>query len=255
MVFLDAGQVSQDVNPLDSTLRFGAGTGVRYYTPIGPIRLDIGVPINREGAVTTYGKVPDTSITRNRGDAFEIYIGLGQSILMRRLLRISAWAVGSVLAQILILWCALLIIGNTESGRAFVVRTTARLTDGHVQLAGINGSFPAALDLDRLQLSDDHGVWLDAEHISLRWSPIGLLGRHIQVDSLHVGLLDIERAPITKPDDKPSPEFTFPHSDITQLSVDNPVRNSRSPHSDITQLSVDTLKLGPTSWAPRPHSS
>jgi translocation and assembly module TamA len=62
-MFLDAGQVSQNVNPLDSTLRFGAGTGVRYYTPIGPIRLDVGVPINRiEG-----------------GDAFEIYIGLGQS--------------------------------------------------------------------------------------------------------------------------------------------------------------------------------
>jgi translocation and assembly module TamA len=78
-VFLDAGQVSQDVNPLDSTLRFGAGAGVRYYTPIGPIRLDIGVPINRERAITTNGKVPDTSITRSRGDAFEIYIGLGQS--------------------------------------------------------------------------------------------------------------------------------------------------------------------------------
>jgi len=62
-VFLDGGQVSQNVNPLDSTLRFGAGAGARYYTPIGPIRLDFGVPIN---------KIPG-------GDAFEIYIGLGQS--------------------------------------------------------------------------------------------------------------------------------------------------------------------------------
>ena len=63
VVFMDAGQVSQNVNPLDSTLRFGTGAGVRYYTPIGPIRLDIGVPLNREKG----------------GDAFEIYIGLGQS--------------------------------------------------------------------------------------------------------------------------------------------------------------------------------
>ena len=139
---------------------------------------------------------------------------------MRRLLKISAWTVGSLLALILVLLCAMLITGNTESGRAFIIRTTTRLTDGHVQLAGIKGSFPAALDLDKLQLSDDHGVWLDAEHISLRWSPTGLLARHIQVDSLHVGLLDIERAPITKPDNEPSSEFTFPHSDITQLSVD-----------------------------------
>jgi translocation and assembly module TamA len=62
-VFVDAGQVSQDVNPLNSTLRFGTGAGVRYYTPIGPIRLDFAVPIN---------KIPD-------GDSFEVYIGLGQA--------------------------------------------------------------------------------------------------------------------------------------------------------------------------------
>jgi translocation and assembly module TamA len=80
VVFLDAGQVSQDVNPLDSTLRFGAGAGVRYYTPIGPIRLDIGVPINREGGGVTKGYYyPPDEITRSKGDAFEIYIGLGQS--------------------------------------------------------------------------------------------------------------------------------------------------------------------------------
>jgi translocation and assembly module TamA len=79
VVFLDAGQVSQTVNPLDSTLRFGAGAGVRYYTPIGPIRLDIGVPINREGGGVTTGYIPTDQITRGRGDAFELYIGLGQS--------------------------------------------------------------------------------------------------------------------------------------------------------------------------------
>jgi translocation and assembly module TamA len=79
VVFLDAGQVSQTVNPLDSTLRFGTGAGVRYYTPIGPIRLDIGVPINREGGGVTKGFIAGEEITRSKGDAFEIYIGLGQS--------------------------------------------------------------------------------------------------------------------------------------------------------------------------------
>lgn len=139
---------------------------------------------------------------------------------MRRALKISAWTLGSLLLLTVLLVGALLIVGNTESGRALIIRTTSRLTDGHVQLSGIKGSFPAALDLDRLQLSDDRGVWLNAEHISLRWSPTALLARHIQVDSLHVVLLDIERAPVTQPDNKPSSEFTFPHSDITQLGVD-----------------------------------
>jgi translocation and assembly module TamA len=62
-VFVDAAQVSQDINPLDAGLRFGAGAGARYYTPIGPIRLDVAVPLNRQP----------------NDDAFELYIGLGQA--------------------------------------------------------------------------------------------------------------------------------------------------------------------------------
>ena len=73
-VFMDAGQVSQDVNPLDSTLRFGAGAGVRYYTPIGPLRVDFGIPVNRP-----HERSRVTGQTTAVGDAFELYIGLGQS--------------------------------------------------------------------------------------------------------------------------------------------------------------------------------
>jgi translocation and assembly module TamB len=139
---------------------------------------------------------------------------------MPRALKITAWTLGSLLALLVILVITVLIIGNTHSGRALIVRTTSRLTDGHVQLAGINGSFPSALDLDKLQLSDDQGVWLVAEHISLRWLPWALLARHLEVDTLHVGRLHIERAPVSKPDDKPSSEFSFPRSDLAHLTVD-----------------------------------
>jgi translocation and assembly module TamA len=66
-VFVDAGNVSQNLNPLNGTLKFGAGAGLRYYTPIGPIRLDLALPLQRR----TSGLNPD--------DAFEIYIGLGQA--------------------------------------------------------------------------------------------------------------------------------------------------------------------------------
>ncbi|MGH7034633.1 MAG: autotransporter assembly complex protein TamA, partial [Stellaceae bacterium] len=62
-VFVDAGQVSTDTVPFTGALRIGTGLGVRYYTSIGPIRLDIAVPVNRPA----------------RGDSFELYIGLGQA--------------------------------------------------------------------------------------------------------------------------------------------------------------------------------
>jgi translocation and assembly module TamA len=41
----------------------GAGVGLRYYTPIGPVRVDVGFPIER---LQTSG-------------AFEVYVGLGQA--------------------------------------------------------------------------------------------------------------------------------------------------------------------------------
>jgi translocation and assembly module TamA len=62
-VFMDAGQVSASLKAVPNEFRIGAGAGLRYYTPIGPIRFDIAVPTPRH--------IGD--------DAFEIYIGLGQS--------------------------------------------------------------------------------------------------------------------------------------------------------------------------------
>lgn len=61
--FIDAGQVTANGAPFTSNWRIGAGVGARYYTSIGPIRLDVAVPLNREP----------------HGDAFELYIGIGQA--------------------------------------------------------------------------------------------------------------------------------------------------------------------------------
>ncbi len=139
---------------------------------------------------------------------------------MRRGLKIAAWSLGGLIALVLLLVGAVLIIGNTDSGRAFVIRLTAQLTKGHVQLTGIHGTFPAALDLDRLELRDDRGVWLFAEHISLRWSPADLLTRHIKVDTLRVARLHIERAPLPDKEQKPSSRPSIPHVDLANLTID-----------------------------------
>jgi translocation and assembly module TamA len=61
--FIDAGQINGDGIPFSGTLSVGAGAGVRYYTSIGPVRVDVAVPLTRE----------------RKADAFELYIGLGQA--------------------------------------------------------------------------------------------------------------------------------------------------------------------------------
>lgn len=62
-VFLDGGSVSERDTPTLSDMRYGAGVGLRYATAIGPLRVDVGVPLNPQP-----------------GDpGFAIYVGIGQA--------------------------------------------------------------------------------------------------------------------------------------------------------------------------------
>ena len=44
--FLDGGTLTTDVAPDVTGWQFGAGLGVRYYSSFGPIRVDVGTPLN-----------------------------------------------------------------------------------------------------------------------------------------------------------------------------------------------------------------
>ena len=44
--FIDAGNVYTSSTPDISGMRYGAGLGIRYYSDFGPIRIDVGTPIN-----------------------------------------------------------------------------------------------------------------------------------------------------------------------------------------------------------------
>ncbi len=49
VVFLDSGNVWQDTNDINFTLKYTTGAGLRYNTPVGPFRVDYGHKLNREG--------------------------------------------------------------------------------------------------------------------------------------------------------------------------------------------------------------
>ncbi|KQW28223.1 hypothetical protein ASE36_16690 [Rhizobium sp. Root274] len=61
--FLDVGSVSDSTVLEFSDLRMGAGVGLRYMTPFGPLRLDVAMPLKRYDGGSRYG----------------IYAGIGQS--------------------------------------------------------------------------------------------------------------------------------------------------------------------------------
>ena len=62
--FVDAGSSFSDPVPFSGgNLQVGAGIGVRYYTPIGPVRLDVAVPVD----------------PRPIDDTYQIYVSIGQA--------------------------------------------------------------------------------------------------------------------------------------------------------------------------------
>lgn len=61
--FVDAGTVSTKNFPDFSDLKVGAGVGLRYLTPFGPLRVDVAVPLNPDPGDPDYG----------------IYAGIGQA--------------------------------------------------------------------------------------------------------------------------------------------------------------------------------
>lgn len=65
-VFADAGQVSSGVFTGATDWQAGGGFGVRYDTPIGPLRLDLATPLRRNA--TALGS-----------SAYQIYLGIGQA--------------------------------------------------------------------------------------------------------------------------------------------------------------------------------
>jgi translocation and assembly module TamA len=65
VLFADGGAAFSSRNPSDhETYFWGVGTGLRYYTPIGPMRLDVAVPLDRRDGVDA---------------PFQLYVSLGQA--------------------------------------------------------------------------------------------------------------------------------------------------------------------------------
>lgn len=61
--FVDAGNISTGTLPDIGKLRVGAGIGARYYTSFGPIRIDVGTPLNPQPGDATVA----------------VYVSLGQA--------------------------------------------------------------------------------------------------------------------------------------------------------------------------------
>ena len=65
VAFIDGGSAFKPALPdFDEDVLWGTGLGIRYFTAIGPLRVDVGIPLNRR---------------ENIDDSFQVYVSLGQA--------------------------------------------------------------------------------------------------------------------------------------------------------------------------------
>lgn len=63
--FFEGGNVYTSLYPdLDDVIRWGTGGGLRYYSPVGPFRIDVGTPVNGRDGID---------------DAVQVYLSLGEA--------------------------------------------------------------------------------------------------------------------------------------------------------------------------------
>ena len=139
---------------------------------------------------------------------------------MRRAAKITLWSLTGLVAVLVLAVVALLIGANTESGRGAIEKLTYRLTGGTVRVSGLHGSLPSHLLIDQLELVDERGVWLSAQHIRLDWSPLAYLHGALHIENLQAANLTMQRLPQSSSTSTNSADPSIPHIDVQHVILD-----------------------------------
>ena len=175
--------------------------------------------------------------------------------MTRRLLK---WAGLLLLVLLAIPVLAVIVVAvgtNIDLGRRFIESQTASLTGGMVHLQGLDGRFPDALRLGRIQISDTKGPYLTISGLSLDWSPLQLLHRTAQIDQLRADRVDFTRLPQSDgPKSTSNSAFNLPvrvdlrHLRIDQANIGAPVAGASATlaldgSADLPSLAEGTIHL------------
>lgn len=77
-IFTDAGGAFESNTPDFEQVLVGAGLGIRYHTPLGPVRLDVAIPLEKRNVVASQLNAEGEPLNTFDDEAFHFYIALGQ---------------------------------------------------------------------------------------------------------------------------------------------------------------------------------
>ncbi len=176
------GNANSSIVPSFDNLKIGVGAGIRYLTPVGPIRLDVAVPLSR-GTGDRRSEFTSGSASRSRRDQR----GDG----MRRVLR---YVLIAIVAVVVLAGLAL----ATPFGRGIVVSQIQRGAAGAglvVSIEGASGWPPFTLGASRITIADADGVFAEIDNLGVNIKTTALLVGQISFDSLYAERIAVTRQP------------------------------------------------------------
>lgn len=152
---------------------------------------------------------------------------------MRRALKIIGIIVAILIALPIVAVIALDIVLNTGAGRNFAAREITSLTGGEIKITRLSGHFPKYIGARQITVADRKGVYLTMDDVVLRWSPLALIHRALDVRDLTARTIDLQRRPL--------PPLKKPKKP-TRYSL--PVRTARIDHLAIGRLALGKAVAG-----------
>lgn len=138
---------------------------------------------------------------------------------MRRHLGLGLGVMGSLLLLI----AALVFAADTQTGHKFVAHQIASLRPQNglrIKVDRIEGSVFSTAEVTGLKLSDPHGVFFEAPHVRLRWSPLAWLMNRLDVDELHAEQAVLHRLPKLRPGRPDAPLLPDFDVRVGRLAID-----------------------------------
>ncbi|WP_371395327.1 translocation/assembly module TamB domain-containing protein [Fretibacter rubidus] len=118
-----------------------------------------------------------------------------------------SWVTKALMALSLIIIIALmLIVGfrvfiTTSSGHRFIENQVEGRVLGPidgVEIDGLSGDPLGAFTIDSVSIKDASGVWMRADNIAVKWSPMALLSKHLKFEDIDIATVAIDRRPVLR---------------------------------------------------------
>lgn len=118
--------------------------------------------------------------------------------IWRKRRTILTWAATLILLCVALLGAARLWI-KTDSGRAFALsQINGRNISGYgvIEITGLSGDPLSRMLVDRVTITDEDGVWIEAERIDITWTPWALTGNKVHLNDVLAERVTLIRRPI-----------------------------------------------------------